>query len=112
MAPLIEVPPPNRWRGASSIAAAKASALRSSPIRVQSTTWTCIAGPVHCTMVTAIAWLPPERIACSTRAMAEGRHVALLLQLEAVLVDAARGIDREHELQVDRGLRGRRRGRR
>ena len=33
-----------------------------------------------------------------------------LLQLEAVLVDAAGGIDREHELQVDRGLRRRGQG--
>ena len=41
----------------------------------------------------------------------EGRDIAALLQIEADLIDAARGIDREHEMQVDRGLR-RQRGRR
>jgi hypothetical protein len=41
--------------------------------------------------------------------MPEGRDVTLLLQFEAILVDAARGIDRKHELQVDGGLGGRRR---
>ena len=40
--------------------------------------------------------------------MAEGRRVAAPLQLEARLVDAARGVDRQHELQVDVGLRLRR----
>ena len=35
--------------------------------------------------------------------MPERRHVSALLQLEADLIDAAGGIDREHELQVDRG---------
>ena len=34
--------------------------------------------------------------------MAERRDVALLLQFEAHLIDAARGIDREHERKVDR----------
>ena len=34
--------------------------------------------------------------------MAERRHVALLLQLEANLVDAARGIDGQHEREIDR----------
>ena len=37
--------------------------------------------------------------------MAERLGVALLLQLEARLVDAAGGIDRQHELQIDLGLR-------
>ncbi len=41
--------------------------------------------------------------------MAERRHVAALLQLEAHLVDAARRVDREHQLQVDLRLRRRRR---
>ena len=61
-------------------------------------------------MVTAIACVGagPDRLQHAR--MAERRHVALLLQLEADLVDAARGIDREHQLQVDRGLRRRRRG--
>ncbi len=36
--------------------------------------------------------------------MAEGGDVAALLQLEARLIDAARGVDREHELEVDRAL--------
>jgi hypothetical protein len=31
-------------------------------------------------------------------------HIALLLQLEAPLIDAARSVDRQHQLQVDRGL--------
>ena len=62
-------------------------------------------------MVTAIAWLGPERMACSTRRMAEGRDIAALLQVEADLIDAAGRIDREHQLQVDRGLRRRRHGR-
>src|SRR6266516_7365101 len=34
MAPLIEVPPPNSWRGVRSIAAANAAAVSSSPTRV------------------------------------------------------------------------------
>ena len=68
MAPLIEVPPPNNWRGTRSIAAAKAAAVCSSPTALHSATWTCIIGPVHCTMVTAIAWCGPDRMACSTRA--------------------------------------------
>ena len=33
--------------------------------------------------------------------MAERRDVALLLQFETHLVDAARGIDREHEREID-----------
>ena len=37
----------------------------------------------------------------------EGRDIAALLQVKTDLIDAAGGIDREHELQVDRGLRGR-----
>src|SRR5262249_14524007 len=36
--------------------------------------------------------------------IAERRGIALLLQLEPRLVHAARGIDREHKLQVDRGV--------
>ena len=55
MAPLIEVPPPNNWRGIRSIVAANAVAVCSSPTAVQSATSTCMRGPVHCTMVTAIA---------------------------------------------------------
>ena len=35
-------------------------------MRVHPTTWTCNAGPVHCTMVTAMACAGPERIARST----------------------------------------------
>jgi hypothetical protein len=46
--------------------------------------------------------------------VAERRRIALLLQLEAHPVDAARGVDREHERKVDgrrvrRLLRGGRR---
>ena len=37
--------------------------------------------------------------------MSERRDIAALLQLEAILIDAAGSIDREHELQVGRGLR-------
>src|SRR5947209_7735099 len=39
--------------------------------------------------------------------MAERRHIALLLQLETDLIDAARGVDGEHELQIDVALRQR-----
>jgi len=66
MAPEIEVPPPNRRRGPAAIASARAVADSSSPMRVHGTTWICNAGPVHCTMVTEIAWDGPERIALST----------------------------------------------
>ena len=55
MAPLIDVPPPNSWRGAASMAAASASIEASSLTSLQGTTCTCMAGPVHCTIVTAIA---------------------------------------------------------
>jgi hypothetical protein len=33
--------------------------------------------------------------------MAERRRIALLLQLEAHMVDAARGVHREHEREID-----------
>ncbi|MBV8322193.1 MAG: hypothetical protein JO049_16140 [Hyphomicrobiales bacterium] len=39
--------------------------------------------------------------------MPEGCDVAALLQFEADLIDAARRIDREHELQIDGRLGGR-----
>ena len=39
------------------------------PILVQGMTWICSAGPVHCTMVTAIAWAGPEEIAAATRGL-------------------------------------------
>ena len=42
--------------------------------------------------------------------MPKGGRVAALLQLKAILIDAAGSIDREHELQVDAALRHRRRG--
>jgi hypothetical protein len=57
-------------------------------------------------MVTAIARLGPERMACSTR-MPEGGDVAALLQFEPDLIDAAGRVDREHELQIDGRLSGR-----
>jgi len=41
--------------------------------------------------------------------IAERRHIALHLQLEAPLVDAARSVDCQHQLQVDRSLGERRR---
>ena len=37
--------------------------------------------------------------------MTEGGGVALLLQVEAMGVDAARGIDGKRKLEVNRGLR-------
>ena len=40
--------------------------------------------------------------------MAKGCDIAALLQVKTHLIDAARGVDREHELQVDRGLRSHR----
>ena len=61
-------------------------------------------------MVTAIACSGPT--GCLQHAgIAERRHIALLLQLEAALVDAARSIDRQHQLQVDPVLGERRRAR-
>jgi hypothetical protein len=66
MAPEIDVPPPWSRRGVASTAAAKSSAEAASRTIVQPITWICIAGPVHCTMVTAIAWAAPERIAART----------------------------------------------
>ena len=49
----------------------------------------------------------PERIALSTRD-SERRDIALLLQFETVLIDAAGGVDRQRKLEIDR-LRQRRR---
>ena len=66
MAPLTEVPPPNNCRGAASTASAKALAEPASLISVQGTTCTCMAGPVHCTMVTAIDPVEPPRMAFKT----------------------------------------------
>ena len=43
--------------------------MASSLISVQGTTCTCIAGPVHCTMVTAIDPVEPPRMAFSTRGL-------------------------------------------
>ena len=40
--------------------------------------------------------------------MAKSRDIAALLQVKTDLIDAARGVDRKYELQVDRGLRGHR----
>jgi hypothetical protein len=65
MAPLSDVPPPNNCRGAASMASAKASAEPASLISVQGTTCTCMVGPVHCTMVTAIEPVEPPRMALS-----------------------------------------------
>ena len=48
------------------MASAKALAEAASLISVQGTTCTCIAGPVHCTMVTAIEPVEPPRMALST----------------------------------------------
>ena len=66
MAPLIDVPPPNSWRGALSMASAKACIEASSLISIHGTTWICSAGPVHCVMVTAIACIVPEPMARSS----------------------------------------------
>ncbi len=79
-------------------------------ISVQGTTWICSAGPVHCTMVTAIDWVETRADGVEHARIAERRGVALLLQLEAGVVDTAGGIDRQHELQVGLGLRCRRLG--
>ena len=100
MAPLIEVPPPNNCRGAASMASAKALAEAASLISVHGTTCTCMAGPVHCTMVTAIEPVAPPRIASSTCWLAERIRIAPALQFEARLVDAARGVDRQHQQDV------------
>ena len=67
MAPLIEVPPPWSRRWVAAIPSAKAPVVASSLTTVQGSTCTCNAGPVHCTIVTAIARALPERMAFSTR---------------------------------------------
>lgn len=67
MAPLIEVPPPNRERGAVSIPRANAMAEAGSASRVQATLGTCIPGPVHWNIITATAPSGPERIAWCSR---------------------------------------------
>jgi hypothetical protein len=69
MAPLIDVPPPNSWRGTLSMASATACMEASSLMRVQGSTCTCNTGPVHCTMVTAMDWVVPERMAVSRRGL-------------------------------------------
>ena len=74
-------------------------------ISVQSTTTTCSRGPVHCIMVTAIDCVTSERIAFEHLRIAERRRIALLLQLEAAIADAAGGIDREHKRDRNIGLR-------
>ena len=53
-------------------------------------------------MVTAIGPRRPRADGLQQLRAAKGRHIALLLQLEALLADTARGIDGEHQLQVDR----------
>ena len=61
-------------------------------------------------MVTAIDCVISERIEFENLRAAECRRVALLLQLEAPVVDAAGSVDREHQRQCDFGfLRSRRR---
>src|SRR6266516_7489325 len=105
MAPLIEVPPPNSWRGVRSIAAANAAAVSSSPTRVN---------PHHLNLQRRPRPLHHGYTDRPVRSGANGlQHarvakcsdIAALLQLEADLIDAARCIDRKHELQVDCGLR-------
>ncbi len=73
MAPLIDVPPPNSWRGTASMAAASASMEVSSLTSRQGTTSTCMVGPVHCTIVTAIDCLPPD---CTARSSSGLRNAA------------------------------------
>ncbi len=48
-------------------------------------------------------WFSPPRMASSTCGL-EGRHIAAPLQLEAGVIDAAGGIDRQQEVQIDRDL--------
>jgi hypothetical protein len=69
MAPLIEVPPLKSWRGALSMASAKARIEASLSISIQGTTWICSTGPVHCVMVTTIARVAPEPMACKSRGL-------------------------------------------
>ena len=69
MAPEIEVPPPNSFRGVCSMSLA-AEATEASSLRcVQGSTSACRNGPVHCIIASAIDCVPPERIAPSTRGL-------------------------------------------
>jgi len=67
IAPLIEVPPPNRVRGARSIFAAIAAAEAGSDTRVHDTVGTCRPGPVHWNIVTAMAPFGPDPSAWCSR---------------------------------------------
>ena len=110
IAPLIEVPPPNNCRGAARSRPRRLTA-RSSSISVQGTDLHLHRrpGPLHHRDGDGLRRAGADRAAAPADGGTRRRSPAL--QLEAVLVDAAGGIDREHELQVDRGLRRRGQGR-
>jgi hypothetical protein len=109
MAPEIDVPPPKSWRGARATAAANALGRRRVPdaqprhhVHLQRR-----PGPLHHGDGDRLLRAGAD---CIEHALAaERRHVAVALKLEAGLVDAPGHVDREHELQVNRRLRPRRR---
>ena len=71
------------------------------PRMIESITWTCIeAGPSEHRDGDRAGDPGADRLEHAR--IAEGRRVALLLQVEAILVDASGRVDREHQLQVDR----------
>ena len=59
-----------------------------------------MAGPVHCTIVTAIEPVEPPADGVEHLLAAERLGIAVPLQLETRLVDAARGIDRQHQQNI------------
>lgn len=67
IAPLIEVPPPKSRRGAASIRRASAVAAAASGRRVQGMEGTCMAGPVHWNIATAMLPEGPEAMAACRR---------------------------------------------
>ena len=101
----MEVPPPNSWRGAFSIASANASMDASSAdqrprhhLHLHGGAGPLRHGDGNRSRRAGADGLQQARIA-------EGSDVATLLEHEALLADAARGIDGQHQLQIDRRLR-------
>ena len=110
MAPLIDVPPLNSCRGAFSIEVGKGIrrgfVLDEGPrdhMDLQSVPGPLRHGDGNRLRRTGADGAHDLRVA-------ECRHIALLLKFEARLVDAAGGVDGEHERKVDVGVRPRERG--
>ncbi len=101
----MEVPPPNSWRGAFSIASANASIEASSAIKAHGTTCTCMAGPVHCVMVTAIDAAEPERMACSRRGSRKAATYPRCCSTKRSWLTLPDASTAKHQLQIHRRLR-------